>query len=26
VLVEERVLERAEIIAPAPTAPGGPRI
>jgi uncharacterized protein len=26
VLVEERVLERAEIITPAPTAPGGPRI
>jgi uncharacterized protein len=26
VLVEERVLERAEIIVPAPTAPGGPRI
>jgi bifunctional DNase/RNase len=26
VLVEERVLERAEIITPAPTSPGGPRI
>jgi uncharacterized protein len=26
VLVEERVLERAELIAPAPAAPGGPRI
>ena len=26
VLVEERVLERAELITPAPTAPGGPRI
>jgi bifunctional DNase/RNase len=26
VLVEERVLERAEILPPAPAAPGGPRI
>ncbi len=26
VLVEERVLERAEIITPAPPTPGGPRI
>jgi bifunctional DNase/RNase len=26
VLVEERVLERAVIITPAPSAPGGPRI